>query len=119
MSVRGGGSGAGRGPHSTIVLVRFLACLRGLLRAATLTADLGLGTLATGPERTGDYGSTGQAGDSGSAGQEDAPVRMGRRASLVRGAAPGGLVRGGGAGSTGPCRRTGGLDQRACPTLPG
>ena len=56
-----------RGPHSTIVFVRLLNRLCGLFRAATLAADLGLGTLAMGPEWTGDSGSTGQAGDSCSA----------------------------------------------------
>ena len=69
MSVRGGVSGTGCGPHSTIVLVHILACLGGLFRAAILAADLGLGTLATGPEWTGDSVSTGRAGDSGSTGQ--------------------------------------------------
>ena len=70
MSVHGGGSGAGRGPHSTIIFLRLLNRLRGLLRAVTLAADLGLGTVATGPEWTGDSGSGGVKDDSGSAGQE-------------------------------------------------
>ena len=78
MSVRGGGSGAGRGPHSTIVLLRLSICLRGLLRAATLAAALGLRTLATGPKWTGDSGCAGRTGDSGSAGQEGASGSAGQ-----------------------------------------
>jgi hypothetical protein len=68
VSVRSGGSGAGPRPHSTIVLLRISTRLCGLFNAATLAADLGLGTQATGPEWTGDSGSTGRTGDAGSTG---------------------------------------------------
>uniref|UniRef100_A0A8K9WTT1 VWFA domain-containing protein n=1 Tax=Oncorhynchus mykiss TaxID=8022 RepID=A0A8K9WTT1_ONCMY len=50
-SIRGGGSGAGRGPHFTIVLVHHLVCFRGLLTTVTLLND-----------PTGLRGSSGQRG---------------------------------------------------------
>ena len=74
-SVRGGGSGAGRGPHFTIVLVRLIVRLRGFLTMATLLNDPtgqggSSGQRGSGSSgQAGDSGSAGEAGDSGSAGQ--------------------------------------------------
>ena len=57
-SVRGGGSGAGRGPHFTLVFVRLIFRLRGFLTMATPLND-----------PTGQRGSSGQRGRS--SGQRD------------------------------------------------